>query len=72
MPLESPLEGASHPVVKRGGNLLVKLIVNATAALVGRAKACRTARGKLPNLVAVDMFASGGLLAAVKQLNALK
>lgn len=47
-------------------------IVNATAALVGRAKACRTARGKLPNLVAVDMFASGGLLAAVKQLNALK
>jgi len=47
-------------------------IVNATAALVGRAKECKSVRGKLPNLVAVDMFKSGGLFAAVKQLNALK
>ena len=47
-------------------------IVNATDALVGRAKECGAVRGKLPNLVAVDMFQSGGLFAAVKQLNALK
>jgi hypothetical protein len=46
--------------------------VNATKVLVGRAKACKKARGKLPNIVAVDMFQSGNVVAAVKQLNALK
>lgn len=55
---------APDPTVSKG--------VNATKVLVGRAKACRKARGRLPNLVAVDMFRSGGLLPAVKQLNALR
>ena len=44
--------------------------VNATDVLVGRARACEAARGKLPNLVAVDQFQSGGLFEAVRQLNA--
>jgi hypothetical protein len=44
--------------------------VNATDVLVGRARACRAARGKMPNLVAVDQFRSGGLFEAVRQLNA--
>jgi hypothetical protein len=43
--------------------------VNATDVLVGRARACLEARGKLPNLVAVDQFLSGGLFDAVRQLN---
>jgi hypothetical protein len=44
--------------------------VNATDVLVGRARACREVRGKLPNLVAVDQFLSGGLFEAVRRLNA--
>jgi hypothetical protein len=44
--------------------------VNATDVLVGRARACRAARGLMPTLVAVDMFKSGGLFEAVRQLNA--
>jgi hypothetical protein len=44
--------------------------VNATDVLVGRARACEARRGKLPNLVAVDQFLSGGLFEAVRQLNA--
>jgi hypothetical protein len=44
--------------------------VNATDVLTGRARACQAARGKLPNIVAVDMFESGGLFEAVRQLNA--
>ena len=46
-------------------------VVNARNTIVGRAKACRDLRGKLPNLVAVDMFQSGGLFAAVRRLNRL-
>ena len=45
-------------------------VVNATNVLVGRARACRAARGLMPTIVAVDMFQSGGLFAAVRQLNA--
>ena len=45
-------------------------IVNATNVLVGRARACRATRGLMPTIVAVDMFQSGGLFAAVRQLNA--
>jgi hypothetical protein len=44
-------------------------IVNATDTLVGRATTCRTLRGLKPTIVAVDMFQSGGLLEAVRQLN---
>jgi hypothetical protein len=46
-------------------------VVNATQTLVKRAQVCRLVRGKWPTLVAVDMFQSGGLFEAVRQLNAL-
>jgi hypothetical protein len=45
--------------------------VNATGVLVGRARACQTARGLLPTIVAVDQYRTGGLFDAVKQLNGL-
>jgi hypothetical protein len=45
-------------------------VVNATNTLVGRALKCRKARGLMPTIVAVDMYRSGGLFAAVKKLNA--
>lgn len=47
-------------------------VVNAAEVLVGRAEACRAARGLLPTIVAVDMFPSGGLLEAVRWLNAAR
>jgi hypothetical protein len=45
--------------------------VNATSVLVGRARTCRRVRGRMPDLVAVDMVTSGGLLRAVHRLNTL-
>lgn len=45
-------------------------IVNATETLVGRANACRFVRRRMPTLVAVDMFQSGGVFEAVRRLNA--
>lgn len=45
--------------------------LNAEQVLVGRATACHTARGRWPNLVAVDQFRYGGLFAAVDRLNTL-
>jgi hypothetical protein len=45
-------------------------VVNATDTLVGRAHVCRFIRGRMPTLVAVDMFQSGGLFEAVRRLNA--
>ena len=45
-------------------------VVNATDTLVRRARVCRFVRGRWPTLVAVDMFQSGGLFEAVRQLNA--
>ena len=44
--------------------------VNATNVLVGRAHVCRLIRGRMPTLIAVDMFQSGGLFEAVRRLNA--
>jgi hypothetical protein len=43
--------------------------VNATDVLVGRANVCRFVRGRMPTLIAVDMFQSGGLFDAVRRLN---
>jgi hypothetical protein len=50
---------------------VVSSSVNAADVLVGRAQSCAAARGKLPNLVAVDWFTSGGLFDAVRRLNEL-
>jgi hypothetical protein len=44
--------------------------VNATAAIVGRARACRRARGRMPTTIAADMVDVGGLVTAVRRLNA--
>lgn len=45
--------------------------VNAKKVVVGRAKACRKRRGRLPTIVAADMVDSGFLVAAVRELNGL-
>ena len=44
-------------------------IVNDYQALLARAKQCQASRGKLPNLVAVDFYRTGGLFKAVRTLN---
>jgi hypothetical protein len=44
-------------------------IVNARAALLGRARTCERIRRRLPNVVAVDFFRRGDLLGVVDALN---
>ena len=44
-------------------------VVNAADTIVGRANTCAFVRGAIPNIVAVDMFQSGGLFEAVARLN---
>ena len=45
-------------------------VVNAAGTIVGRARACRALRGKLPTVVAADMVQAGALVQAVRWLNA--
>ena len=45
-------------------------IVNAHDALLARIKAFQRARGRLPNLVAVDFYGTGDLVATCQELNA--
>ena len=44
-------------------------IVNAFDLLYGRARACQRERGMLPNLIAVDFYATGDLVRVVDELN---
>jgi hypothetical protein len=44
-------------------------IVNAYPALLGRAKACQAARGRLPTVIAVDFYRTGDLFRVVRALN---
>jgi hypothetical protein len=44
-------------------------IVNAHDALMKRIRAFRRARGRLPNLIAVDFYATGDLIAVARELN---
>jgi hypothetical protein len=44
-------------------------IANAQDVLMKRIRAFRRERGQLPNLVAVDFYATGDLLAVVRELN---
>jgi hypothetical protein len=44
-------------------------IANAFDRLAGRARACRRERGMVPNLIAVDFYATGDLLRVVDALN---
>jgi hypothetical protein len=43
--------------------------VNAYATLLARARACRSIRGRLPNLIAVDFYRRGQLFRVVNTLN---
>jgi hypothetical protein len=61
----------SPPTPRQQPDPAADTLVNATDVLVGRARACQTARGLLPTIVAVDQFGTGGLFAAVRQLNGL-
>jgi hypothetical protein len=44
-------------------------IVNSRDVLMKRIRALRRERGRLPNLVAVDFYATGDLLAVARELN---
>ncbi|MGA7397022.1 MAG: hypothetical protein WBW62_06185 [Solirubrobacterales bacterium] len=44
-------------------------LVNTREALVSRARACETRRGKLPTILAVDFFGTGDVIGAVRTLN---
>ena len=46
-------------------------IVNAYDLLLGRARACRQQRGRLPNILAVDFYDVGDLFRVVRTLNGL-
>lgn len=46
-------------------------LVNTRSALVARAKACRTVRGRLPNILAVDFLGTGDAIGAARELNGL-
>ena len=43
--------------------------VNGKATIVARANACKTARGKYPNIIAIDQTQLGDVIGAAKQLN---
>jgi hypothetical protein len=43
--------------------------VNASAALLSRARLCKRIRNRLPNLVAVDFYEQGDVLGVVQALN---
>jgi hypothetical protein len=46
-------------------------IVNAYEALVARARQCRTERGRMPTLIAVDFYKTGALFRVARALNDL-
>jgi hypothetical protein len=50
-------------------NPAVAAKVNAGDVLRERAAACREERGRLPNIIAVDFYASGDLFEVVDELN---
>jgi hypothetical protein len=52
-------------------NLEQSAQVNAKDVILGRAQKCAEVRGRYPNIIAVDQFTAGGLLAAVKAINKL-
>jgi hypothetical protein len=59
----------SPPTPRQQPDPVADAQVNAQDVLVGRARACQTVRGLMPTIVAVDQFTTGGLFAAVKELN---
>ncbi|MSX03086.1 MAG: hypothetical protein F2813_08005 [Actinobacteria bacterium] len=70
----SPLFLMNHfitrpPGISRSADAVV---VNTKAAIVNRAKACRTVRGKMPTIIAVNNVEVGDVVGAAKTLNALR
>ncbi|HEX4691764.1 MAG TPA: hypothetical protein VH276_13805 [Solirubrobacteraceae bacterium] len=61
----------SPPIPPQQPDLAASAKVNKASVLVGRARACKRVRGRLPSIVAVDQVTAGGLLRAVRQLNGL-
>lgn len=59
----------NHWFPPSGANDKDAKVVNSTKALINRAKACFKRRGKVPNLLAVDRFETGGLFTAARKLN---
>jgi hypothetical protein len=47
-------------------------LVNAPAVLVERARRCERARGRRPNVLAVDFYRTGGVVRAARALNGLE
>ena len=47
-------------------------IVNAYDVLLARARRCQKTRGHLPNLIAVDFYATGDLMRVVRTLNGVE
>jgi hypothetical protein len=47
-------------------------VVNTRDALVARARACETARGKMPTILAVDFFGIGDVVGAARELNGVE
>jgi hypothetical protein len=47
-------------------------VVNAYDFLLRRARRCQRLRGHLPNLVAVDFYATGDLMRVVQTLNGVR
>ena len=47
-------------------------IVNAYDVLLARARRCQRTRGRLPNLIAVDFYATGDLMRVVRTLNGVE
>jgi hypothetical protein len=61
----------SPPVPPPEPDLAASARVNKASVLLGRARACKRVRGRLPSIVAVDQVTAGGLLKAVRELNGL-
>jgi hypothetical protein len=47
-------------------------VVNAYDFLLGRARRCQRERGRLPNVIAVDFYATGDLLRVARTLNGIE
>jgi hypothetical protein len=59
------IETAPHPLPSNAE------IVNAHSFILDRARSCKEERGKIPNIIAVDFYATGDLIEAVATLNGI-
>lgn len=73
-PANGPLFLMNHFVTRSNGISYAEdsAIVNTKAALVARANACKSARGKLPTILAVNNVELGDVVGAARTLNGLR